>query len=177
MRPVRPLGKRPPFSLTKSPPAQRRSDWRHRPLCAGPAPYARHCTAAHQHTKVVATVSRPCPPRPSIGAVGTELRQTEGRGRAGRRLGGNVHARSGLLRDPHEDVEAACLLDGLLAQAEHVLVEGCLWRPPHYRCAVLGCGAVCVRAFVLEEARDGDDRLVTNYGCALGAVEWWNSEL
>ena len=136
-----------------------------------------HCTAAHQHTKVVATVSRPCPPRPSIGAGGTELRQTEGRGRAGRRLGGNVHARSGLLRDPHEDVEAACLLDGLLAQAEHVLVEGCLWRPPHYRCAVLGCGAVCVRAFVLEEARDGDDRLVTNYGCALGAVEWWNSEL
>lgn len=41
----------PPFSLTKSPPAQRRSDWRRTPLCAGPAPYARPlhcCPSAHQ---------------------------------------------------------------------------------------------------------------------------------
>eukprot|EP00964_Phaeocystis_antarctica_P049751 scaffold28818_cov59-Phaeocystis_antarctica.AAC.1 len=131
-----------------------------------------HCIAARQHTKVVATVSGSCPPCPSIGVGGAELRQPDGREGAGRRVGGNVHARAGLLRDPHEDVEAARLGDGLLAQAEHVLVEGFQRRHPHDFCAV-SRGAACVHAFILEEAREGDDRLVANSGLghAVGAVE------
>ena len=131
-----------------------------------------HRVAARQHTEVVAAVRGACPPRPVLGAGGTELRQPEGRGGAGRRLGGNVHAGVGLLRDPHEDVEAARLGGGLLAQAEHVLVEGCLRRHRHDRRAV-DCGTVCVHALVLEEAREGDDRLVaiSERGRAVGAVE------
>ena len=131
-----------------------------------------HCIAARQHTKVVAAVSGSCPPCPSIGVGGTELRQPDGREGAGRRVGGNVHARAGLLRDPHKDVEAARLGDGLLAQAEHVLGEGCPRRHPHDRRAV-GRGTACVHAFILEEASEGDDRLVANSGLgrALGAVE------
>eukprot|EP00964_Phaeocystis_antarctica_P042963 scaffold24636_cov64-Phaeocystis_antarctica.AAC.1 len=131
-----------------------------------------HCIAARQHTKVVATVSGSCPPCPSIGVGGTELRQPDGREGAGRRVGGNVHARAGLLRDPDEDVKAARLGGGLLAQAEHILVEGCHRRHSHDRRAV-GRGTACVHAVVLEEAREGDDRLVANSGLgrALGAVE------
>eukprot|EP00964_Phaeocystis_antarctica_P123101 scaffold86764_cov47-Phaeocystis_antarctica.AAC.1 len=131
-----------------------------------------HCTAARQHTKVIATVGGSCPPCPSIGAGGTELRQPDGREGAGRRVGGNVHASAGMLRDPHEDVEAARIVGGLLAQAEHVLVEGFQRRHPHdFR--AFGCGTACVHAVVLEEARESDGRLVTKFGLglAVGAVE------
>ena len=76
------------------------------------------------------------------------------------------------MRDPHEDVEAARLGGGLLAQAEHILVEDSPRRHPHDRRAV-GRGAARAHAFVLEEAREGDGRLVgrREQGCAVGALE------
>ena len=80
-----------------------------------------HRNAARQHAEIVATAREGIA---SIGAGGAELRQPGGRNGASLRVGGNVHAWAGLLRDPNEDVEAARLGGGLLAQAEHVLIEG-----------------------------------------------------
>eukprot|EP00964_Phaeocystis_antarctica_P042133 scaffold24125_cov62-Phaeocystis_antarctica.AAC.2 len=87
-------------------------------------------------------------------------------------MGGNVHARALLLRYPEKDVEAARLGGGLLAQAEHILVEDSPRRHPHDRRAV-GRGAARARAFVLEKAREGDGWLVgrCEQGRAVGAVE------
>ena len=126
-----------------------------------------HCIAARQHTKVIATASGGIS---TFGGGGAELRQPGGR--LWCCVGGNVHAKAWMLRGPHEDVKATCLERGLLPQADRVLVEDVHRRHPHDRRTV-GRGAGRAHAFVLEEAREGDDRLVgrCELGRAVGAVE------
>ena len=74
--------------------------WRHAASRWTCPPPPVHRNAACQHTEFVATVRGGIG---NIGGGGAKLRQPVGREGAGRRFGGNVHARALLLWDPKKD--------------------------------------------------------------------------